>query len=511
MGGESQVSREFLNVLGLTRLKALQYIASIEFRSAQKFKQVVTAEIPFDESTAGWMQNSLIPMVPVVKGRSIWLPNIMVVNQQFDASHLPLAANYVSVIYSRYQKSMIRYNQHTDTSVMETSEEYVKRWYNFLLRHVFNQKTSKTAFKTVKLFETREIEDRFSLPLKDVLTVFGSTFFGIHPKLLERVLETSNLKLTRDDVRELAKFATQPPCRPAVSLDEIVQHKFSVKSETMGRQTVCLTHENWKEITDIYTSKLEAYLNPPVHRTTDVETLSLCCCCMETMAFHFEGDSKCINLACNHQLCNSCANRMIATALELPLQLVVCPYCRGPVNMETLQKICRESPRNAILYERYVLNSIPRFAGFEPYDVASIQKAMKAAYFGLCQACKNEMASVEKACARGIPPASNFKCSGCFRNEQQLDEKSFDVRCPHCEIPVDRIDGCNFMTCRCGGYFCFLCGNIIGYEHHFSHFHDAPFGKTCRNRPEMNCSCRFCIKRGKKKKAPPGSSYWHRN
>merc|ERR1712226_102810 len=38
--------------------------------------------------------------------------------------------------------------------------------------------------------------------------------------------------------------------------------------------------------------------------------------------------------------------------------------------------------------------------------------------------------------------------------------------CPHCKIKVEKISGCNKMTCRCGGYFCWICGKkITGYDH----------------------------------------------
>eukprot|EP00171_Calliarthron_tuberculosum_P019374 IDg19374t1 len=31
-------------------------------------------------------------------------------------------------------------------------------------------------------------------------------------------------------------------------------------------------------------------------------------------------------------------------------------------------------------------------------------------------------------------------------------------RCPSCTTLVDRVDGCNFVRCRCGTGFCYACG-----------------------------------------------------
>lgn len=42
------------------------------------------------------------------------------------------------------------------------------------------------------------------------------------------------------------------------------------------------------------------------------------------------------------------------------------------------------------------------------------------------------------------------------------------IPCPRCKMPVEKEDGCNKMTCRCGCYFCYLCGadiSTVGYDH----------------------------------------------
>jgi len=44
--------------------------------------------------------------------------------------------------------------------------------------------------------------------------------------------------------------------------------------------------------------------------------------------------------------------------------------------------------------------------------------------------------------------------------------------CPNCKFIIQKIDGCNKMTCsRCGIYFCWMCVNQIqGYDH----FRESP-------------------------------------
>ncbi|KAK1395057.1 RBR-type E3 ubiquitin transferase [Heracleum sosnowskyi] len=37
--------------------------------------------------------------------------------------------------------------------------------------------------------------------------------------------------------------------------------------------------------------------------------------------------------------------------------------------------------------------------------------------------------------------------------------------CPKCHKPVEKISGCNLVTCICGQHFCWLCGGATGWKH----------------------------------------------
>ncbi|CAD8065840.1 unnamed protein product [Paramecium primaurelia] len=43
-------------------------------------------------------------------------------------------------------------------------------------------------------------------------------------------------------------------------------------------------------------------------------------------------------------------------------------------------------------------------------------------------------------------------------------------RCPKCKVLVEKIAGCNFMTCKCGTYFCYQCDQQLQKEDHHKHF-----------------------------------------
>ena len=44
------------------------------------------------------------------------------------------------------------------------------------------------------------------------------------------------------------------------------------------------------------------------------------------------------------------------------------------------------------------------------------------------------------------------------------------VQCPWCTAAVSKTEGCNKMTCRCGQYFCYTCGEKLDHEIPYAHF-----------------------------------------
>jgi len=59
--------------------------------------------------------------------------------------------------------------------------------------------------------------------------------------------------------------------------------------------------------------------------------------------------------------------------------------------------------------------------------------------------------------------------------ESTLSEKYIEKEskpCPHCKIPIEKSEGCNKMTCKCGAYFCFICSKQLDKGNPYFHFQD---------------------------------------
>ena len=63
-------------------------------------------------------------------------------------------------------------------------------------------------------------------------------------------------------------------------------------------------------------------------------------------------------------------------------------------------------------------------------------------------------------------------------------------RCPNCKVYIEKLDGCNHITCRyCNYEWCWLCGNKYNYQHY------TDISSPCYGLQYVNnncCSNRFC-------------------
>ncbi|XP_077984115.1 E3 ubiquitin-protein ligase RNF14-like [Glandiceps talaboti] len=115
----------------------------------------------------------------------------------------------------------------------------------------------------------------------------------------------------------------------------------------------------------------------------------------------------------------------------------------------------------------------------------------KLVYHGLspCQIKKGERTKLRDEYENGDQAHRNFleKRYGKSVLKQCLEEsyseewlESHSKTCPNCGTHIQKIDGCNKMTCtKCRAYFCWLCSSLVSRNNPYSHF-NVP-GSQCFN------------------------------
>jgi len=105
-----------------------------------------------------------------------------------------------------------------------------------------------------------------------------------------------------------------------------------------------------------------------------------------------------------------------------------------------------------------------------------------------CPECLNKFCPACKCRHKGLS-CDDYQS---WKHENDTAEAAFEElmqregwkKCPCCQAPCERTQGCNFMTCysrQCCGkkYFCYICGIEITKTQHFTHFPHGLFRPTC--------------------------------
>ncbi|KAF0694544.1 Aste57867_14584 [Aphanomyces stellatus] len=92
-------------------------------------------------------------------------------------------------------------------------------------------------------------------------------------------------------------------------------------------------------------------------------------------------------------------------------------------------------------------------------------------YYGWCVCCYGVKPMVARECAREAPhDVTNFTCTECQASDKATSGLKGVTKCPACDVPTEKTDGCNHITCTCGQHWCYVCGEGFGddgdtYEH----------------------------------------------
>jgi len=211
---------------------------------------------------------------------------------------------------------------------------------------------------------------------------------------------------------------------------------------------------------------------------------------------------------CGHEMCRTCAKKHINMKKD-DNRHATCPFdkCNKLIPHKKLKEILSDDEfskyTNAIFYN-YDLQQIHnenehivqcltpncKYAACLPnhdyyFDCASCHRKY-------CMECKIDITGQQHIC--GVVDINEFLMEpnqGNDENSQtESDEESDEVtiedvanqlnhdynyaNCPYCRHCIEKIEGCNHITCKCGNHFCYLCNEPVdpkNLDRHFSEDH----------------------------------------
>ncbi|GJN33987.1 hypothetical protein PR202_gb22618 [Eleusine coracana subsp. coracana] len=193
-----------------------------------------------------------------------------------------------------------------------------------------------------------------------------------------------------------------------------------------------------------------------------------CAICFEKV----QSSEKFLVSHCAHAFCNTCIGRYVAAKIGENVAMIGCPdpeckkgsveidLCRGIIPSELFDRW------NIVLCED-IVGGDKFYCPFKDCSALLINDGAVEINETECPHCHRLFcASCRVPWHHGIK-CKEFKKLGDDEKGQddlalkKLADKKKWQRCPKCKMYVERIDGCEYMVCRCRHSFCYLCASPI--------------------------------------------------
>lgn len=155
---------------------------------------------------------------------------------------------------------------------------------------------------------------------------------------------------------------------------------------------------------------------------------------------------------CDIRVCKSCFNQwynQIEIGTLVSYTHSVCPFCKklpvfNLIKKKPLAHVRNIRPKRGRVLCKWNLNEL----------------------YALCKGCLNIKYYGDRECERGNPLVTNFTCVECIVNKSpHVSTKD----CPSCAVKIEKVGGCNHMSCPCGVHWCWVCSGIYSQDSIYDH------------------------------------------
>lgn len=172
-------------------------------------------------------------------------------------------------------------------------------------------------------------------------------------------------------------------------------------------------------------------------RKIDMPECALCCKQVRSDQI----GRACGRKACTQRICNDCGVNWYGVLKPGSLifeRHLLCPFCARKPDSRTISRWCSH---------------------VEWFSVQGVLDPQN--YYAWCVRCNHAKIVGARACHVGQPNIADWTCLECteqLRNPRVAGVLLNLKSCPSCGVMVDRISGCNHITCQCGTHWCYTCG-----------------------------------------------------
>ena len=296
-------------------------------------------------------------------------------------------------------------------------------------------------------------------------------------------------KMVKEEVDRLAKLETTELLNQA-SVGFFVREGLGKLKELLGEENATMVYgtrghyitikggEEGKRHLNrlIAESRTAGFVGQALPGDTEKEA---CPICMDEIS-HAE------QLGCGHSYCSGCLQHYLESAPHTKIFPLACigdeGACKVPISIPEIRRFLRPQVFQALVevaFRSYLDQHAQELKFCTTPDCQQIYRhsptgngtrtlQCPSCFSTICSACDEEAHEGMTCDERRVhkDPAEQDRLFNEWANEH-------GKQCPECRRVIEKISGCNHMTCPCGAHFCWQCGKTFGGGEIYAHMENA--------------------------------------
>ncbi|XP_030523965.1 E3 ubiquitin-protein ligase RSL1 [Rhodamnia argentea] len=180
---------------------------------------------------------------------------------------------------------------------------------------------------------------------------------------------------------------------------------------------------------------------------------------------------------CTHSFCMECMGQYVASKIKENEPTVTCPdmKCKSILEPHVCRLILPQEVLDRwenVLSESLILGSQKFYCPFKDCSVMLVDDGGEVVTMSECPSCRRLFCAQCKVAWHVGMDCKEFQMMKRGAREEDLDKMMTKLaesnrwrRCPNCKFYVDKVDGCQHISCRCGHQFCYGCGGSWRISH----------------------------------------------
>ncbi|KAM5539613.1 hypothetical protein V8D89_006722 [Ganoderma adspersum] len=157
-------------------------------------------------------------------------------------------------------------------------------------------------------------------------------------------------------------------------------------------------------------------------------------------------------MPCRHSYCRPCLRSYAISKIEAQVDDIMIQHLGLNEKQYEIFSEMQMAPFSTIIHCRKCVNTM--FVDKEDYQqMQEIVCPLSGCEYSWCKLC---LQAIETE-------GPKHSCDGASELDHLMQQRGWK-RCPGCQTPSEKIDGCNHMTCTvpaCNAHFCYRCGKLI--------------------------------------------------